>query len=95
MALAAVALGSNLGDRQAALQQALRGLAGHLGGLVVSEFIDTAPEGVGDQPRFLNAAAVGEWGGDARALLDVLMDIERAAGRTRPHPGEQRTVHAR
>jgi len=89
---AAIALGSNLGDRPAALQQALLRLSGYLGGLIVSEFIDTAPEGVGDQPRFLNAAAVGDWGGGARALLDVLMDIEREAGRTRPHPGAPRTL---
>ena len=92
MVRAAIALGSNLGDRQAALQGAVVQLARHLAGLTVSEFLDTAPEGVGDQPRFLNAAAVGGWDGGARLLLDVLSAIEREAGRERPFPGAPRTL---
>ena len=92
MVRAAIALGSNLGDRQAALRGAVVQLARHLAGLTVSEFLDTAPEGVGDQPRFLNAAAVGGWDGGARLLLDVLSAIEREAGRERPFPGAPRTL---
>jgi 2-amino-4-hydroxy-6-hydroxymethyldihydropteridine diphosphokinase len=92
MVRAAIALGSNLGDRQAALQGAVHQLARHLAGLAVSEFLDTEPEGVGDQPRFLNAAAVGGWEGGARPLLDVLLAIEREAGRQRPFPGAPRTL---
>jgi len=92
MVRAAIALGSNLGDRQAALQDAADHLAGHLDGLTVSDFIDTAPEGVVDQPRFLNAAAVGAWDGGARGLLDVLLAIERSAGRERPYPGAPRPL---
>jgi 2-amino-4-hydroxy-6-hydroxymethyldihydropteridine diphosphokinase len=92
MVRAAIALGSNLGDRRAALQNAAAELAGHLVGLTVSDFIDTQPEGVGDQPSFLNGAAVGGWDGEARALLDVLMEIERASGRERPYPGAPRTL---
>jgi 2-amino-4-hydroxy-6-hydroxymethyldihydropteridine diphosphokinase len=92
MVRAAIALGSNLGDRQAALQDAVGQLAGRLDGLAVSAFIDTEPEGVGAQPRFLNAAAVGGWDGGARPLLDLLMAIEKAAGRDRPYPGAPRTL---
>ncbi|HSP89993.1 MAG TPA: 2-amino-4-hydroxy-6-hydroxymethyldihydropteridine diphosphokinase [Vicinamibacterales bacterium] len=92
MVRAAIALGSNLGDRQAALQDAAGHLAGHLDGLTVSSFIDTAPEGVVHQPRFLNAAAVGGWDGCARGLLDVLLSIERSAGRERPYPGAPRSL---
>ena len=46
--------------------------------LRVSSFHDTAPVGVGPQPRFLNAAAVGETTLTARALLDTLL-AHRAA----------------
>ena len=92
MVPAAIALGSNLGDRQAALQDAIARLGEHLDTLTVSDFFDTAPEGVEGQPRFLNAAAVGGWTGGARPLLDVLMAIERSAGRERPYPGAPRTL---
>jgi 2-amino-4-hydroxy-6-hydroxymethyldihydropteridine diphosphokinase len=92
MARAAIALGSNLGDRRAALQGAVDQLAGHLAALTVSGFIDTAPEGDDGQPRFLNAAVVGDWGRGAPALLAVLMAIEQAFGRERPYPGAPRTL---
>ena len=92
MVLAAIALGSNLGERQAVLRDAVEQLARHLDGLSVSDFIDTQPEGVGDQPVFLNGAAVGGWAGGPRDLLDLLLAIERAAGRERPYPGAPRTL---
>jgi 2-amino-4-hydroxy-6-hydroxymethyldihydropteridine diphosphokinase len=92
MVRAAVALGSNLGDRRAALDDAAHQLAAHLDGLTVSDFIDTEPVGVGIQPPFLNGAAVGGWAGTARALLDLLLAIEKAAGRERPFPGAPRTL---
>jgi 2-amino-4-hydroxy-6-hydroxymethyldihydropteridine diphosphokinase len=92
MVRAAIALGSNLGDRQAALNDAAYRLAGQLTGLTLSGFIDTEPVGVGRQPRFLNAAAVGGWNGTARALLDLLLGLEQAAGRQRPFPGAPRTL---
>ena len=92
MVRAAIALGSNLGDREAALNDASVQLARHLAGFTVSDFIDTQAEGVGDQPLFLNGAAVGGWEGEARALLDLLQVIEQRAGRRRPFPGAPRTL---
>jgi 2-amino-4-hydroxy-6-hydroxymethyldihydropteridine diphosphokinase len=92
MVRAAIALGSNLGDREGALRDAASQLARHLAGLTVSEFFETQPEGVGEQPLFLNAAAVGGWEGDPRPLLDLLLAIEQAAGRQRPFPGAPRTL---
>ncbi|HNV04304.1 MAG TPA: 2-amino-4-hydroxy-6-hydroxymethyldihydropteridine diphosphokinase [Vicinamibacterales bacterium] len=89
---AAVALGSNLGDRLAALDGASRALARLLDGVVISRFIETAAEGVGEQPPFLNGAAVGLWGGGARALLEALLAIERDAGRERPYSGAPRIL---
>ena len=58
--IAAVALGSNLGDRRAHLDFAVTALADLLHDLKRSAYHETDPVGVsGPQPRFLNAAAVG------------------------------------
>jgi len=88
----AIALGSNLGDRQEYLRSAIAALQPSLSNLRVSTFHDTAPVGVGPQPTFLNATAVGETSLAARALLDTLLAVERDLGRERPFPGAPRTV---
>ncbi len=88
----AIALGSNLGDREAHLRYALQRLAGVLGGLRVSPFIETDPHGVSPQPRFLNGAVVGDTALTARALLDALLAIEGERGRERPRVGAPRTL---
>ena len=88
----AVALGSNIGDRERHLQRALAALAPLVESLRVSSFHDTAPVGVVDQPRFLNAAAVGFTRLSAQDLLRSLLDIEASLGRTRPFSGAPRTV---
>ena len=88
----AVALGSNLGDRERHLSDAAAALRAAVSDLTVSSFYDTAPIGVGEQPRFLNAAAIGSTTLTARALLDTLLAIESTFGRTRPHAGAARTL---
>ena len=89
----AVALGSNLGDRRAHLDFAVSRLQSLLGNLRVSSYYDTDPVGVpGNQPLFLNGAAVGETTLSARALLEALLAIERQDGRERPFPGAARTL---
>lgn len=90
----AVALGSNLGDRHAALQFALARLSNILTNVQASSFVDTDPEGAGleDQPLYLNAAAVGESALPPDQLLRALLDIEREFGRRRPYPGAPRTL---
>ena len=88
----AIALGSNLGDREAYLRAALDALRPHVQSLRSSSFHDTAPLGVGEQPVFLNAAAVGETSLSARELLVLLLDIEKQFGRERPYPGAPRTL---
>lgn len=89
----AVALGSNLGDRDAILRAAVDALATVLLGLRVSPFYETDPVGVAPgQPRFLNAAVAGESVLTPRLLLDALLAIERQFGRERPHPGAARTL---
>lgn len=88
----AIALGSNLGDRQRHLREAAVHLSEYVIGLRVSTFHDTAPVGVGPQPRFLNAAAAGDTALSPRALLEALLAVERACGRERPFAGAPRTV---
>jgi len=88
----AIALGGNLGDRETYLRAAVGAVRPHVESLRVSSFHDTAPVGVGEQPVFLNAAAVGETSLSARELLVLLLDIEKQFGRERPYPGAPRTL---
>ena len=90
---AAVALGSNVGDRRGHLDYAVAALGRLLSELKVSSYYETIPEGVpGQQPLFLNAAAVGATDLNARSLLDALLELERHRGRERPFPGAARTL---
>lgn len=88
----AIAIGSNLGDRDAVIDEAVDRLSAVVHDLRVSSRHETDPVGVGPQPRFLNAAAVGSCALDPRALLDALLEIERQLGRSRPFPGAARTI---
>jgi 2-amino-4-hydroxy-6-hydroxymethyldihydropteridine diphosphokinase len=90
---AAVALGSNLGDRRAHLDFAVSKLHALLAHLRVSRYHQTVPVGgLGPQPLFLNAAAVGETTLSARELLDALLAIELERGRERPFLNAARTL---
>jgi 2-amino-4-hydroxy-6-hydroxymethyldihydropteridine diphosphokinase len=91
--IASIALGSNLGDRRSHLDFAVARLRTLLDHLAISAYYETEPVGVtGEQPQFLNAAAVGETALSARALLDALLAIERERGRERPYPSAPRTL---
>ena len=85
MTTAFVGLGSNLGDREGYLRAALAALAAEPGIEVdaVSAIRDTDPVGFLDQPRFLNAVARVETSLAPRDLLERLLGVERALGRTR------------
>ena len=94
MTLVAIALGSNLGNRRAALEFAIGQLSLVASNLVISSFIESEPEGEGlqDQPLYLNGVVVGETTRTPRELLDALLAIEEAYGRQRPFPGAARTL---
>jgi len=85
VARAYIGLGSNLGDRRALLEEALRRLDADPSVSVsaVSTFRETEPVGVVDQPRFLNAAAAIETTLEPRELLERLLAVERELGRDR------------
>jgi 2-amino-4-hydroxy-6-hydroxymethyldihydropteridine diphosphokinase len=98
----ALSLGSNLGDRAAHLDHAIVRLRSVLSYLVVSQYFETEPVPVRPgasglasaqaQPRFLNAAAVGNTSLSCRALLEFLLAVEQERGRTRPLAGAPRTL---
>jgi 2-amino-4-hydroxy-6-hydroxymethyldihydropteridine diphosphokinase len=93
MPLAAVALGSNLGDRRGHLEWAIARLRASLAHLRVSPFLDTEPVDVPDpQPRYLNAVVVGETDVPAETLLDTLRRLEGERGRERPSFRAARTL---
>ena len=89
-----MAIGSNLGDRRAAIRFAVDRLAPLISNLALSEIVETEPEGEGaeGQPLYLNAVLVGETSAGARELLDDLLAIETEFGRTRPARGAARTL---
>jgi 2-amino-4-hydroxy-6-hydroxymethyldihydropteridine diphosphokinase len=80
-----VGLGSNLGERESTLKAAIGRLRTipKVDVRAVSSLRDTAPVGYVDQPRFLNGVVELETTLSARALLGVLLELERAFGRDR------------
>ena len=85
MARAFVGLGANLGPREVTLLRAVDLLAAEdeIDVLAVSQLRETDPVGVAGQPRYLNGAALLETTLEPRALLDVLLRVERELGRVR------------
>ena len=89
----AIALGSNLGDRESHLRFGIYRLSRILDEMRVSNVRETAPFGVVEsQPAFLNAAVVGTTELTARGLLDAILTIERDRGRERPYQNAPRTL---
>jgi len=89
-----IGLGSNLGDKNGNLQNAIsemRVLAG-VGLVESSSFYETKPLGGTDQPFFLNAVAKIKIMLPHRALLEDLQEIERAMGRQRDERWGPRTI---
>lgn len=94
MAIAYVALGSNLADPRAQVERAVAALAGlsQTSLTAHSRFYRTPPWGVLDQPDFVNAVARVETRLAPRAMLDALLALEARAGRVRGVPNGPRTL---
>jgi 2-amino-4-hydroxy-6-hydroxymethyldihydropteridine diphosphokinase len=91
--ITAIALGSNLGHRQAHLDHAVSRLQRLLRSVRVSRYRDTAPVAVsGPQRMYLNAAVVGQTALSARELLEALLAIEHERDRERPFANAPRTL---
>jgi 2-amino-4-hydroxy-6-hydroxymethyldihydropteridine diphosphokinase len=76
-----VALGSNLGNRLANLEDAIDRLEPEVHITNVSSVYETAPWGVSDQPRFLNCVISANTSLEPKALLVKLKSIEKDMGR--------------
>ena len=85
MTWVAVGLGANLGDAARSVRDAIDALASlpDTRLLRASRLYRTPAWGVTAQPDFVNAVAALDTGLSPRALLDALLDIERACGRVR------------
>jgi 2-amino-4-hydroxy-6-hydroxymethyldihydropteridine diphosphokinase len=88
-----LSLGSNLGDREGCLREAISRL-GDLGVISqVSTFYETQPVEVrGDQPWFLNCALAMETELEAVAFLGRMLAVEQSMGRVRTEPKGPRTI---
>lgn len=88
-----LSLGSNLGDREAHLQEALRRLNA-LGKVnSVSSFFETEPVEVKRrQPWFLNCAAAVDTELAPLQFLQGILEIEQSMGRTRTEPKGPRII---
>ncbi len=87
-----LSMGSNLGDREANLRDAIARL-GALGTVTqVSSLYETEPLEVRDQPWFLNCAVELRTEKMPRQLMSALLDIEHAMGRKRVQPKGPRLI---
>ncbi len=79
-----LSLGSNLGDRQANLEQAIAALESpQLNVTACSSIYETEPQDVTDQPWFLNMVLACQTACSPPQLLAHIHHIEQNAGRTR------------
>jgi len=74
-----LALGTNLGDREAVLRSAVEALGGVEGLAVgrVSPVVETAPVGGPDQPNYLNAVLLGRTSMSPPELLRTCQQVEQ------------------
>jgi 2-amino-4-hydroxy-6-hydroxymethyldihydropteridine diphosphokinase len=87
-----LSLGSNIGDREGNLREALVRL-GELGTVrKVSSFYETEPVEFTDQPWFLNCAVELDTERSPRDLLNGMLAIEQAMGRERVQPKGPRLI---
>lgn len=88
----AIGLGSNLGDREAHLREAVRRLAAVGAVTAISSLYQTAPVGFADQDDFLNACLVLETDQQPEAVLQQAHAIEQALARIRTVRNGPRTI---
>jgi 2-amino-4-hydroxy-6-hydroxymethyldihydropteridine diphosphokinase len=81
--IAYLSLGSNVGDRDANLRQAIAQLLNSGVLVALSSFYETQPVDVTDQPWFLNCVLALKTDKSPRELLKAALDIEAGMGRLR------------
>lgn len=76
-----LALGTNLGDKVGNLKMAIESLSEFISEIRPSNFYESAPMYVEDQPSFVNMAIGGKCELGALELLDKVKDLEEEIGR--------------
>ncbi|MCR9218249.1 MAG: 2-amino-4-hydroxy-6-hydroxymethyldihydropteridine diphosphokinase, partial [bacterium] len=86
-----IALGSNLGDREFAIESARTALGRHpeIETVRCSSLIETDPVGPPGQGPYLNGVTMVRTTLSPRALLDAMLAIERSLGRIREESTER------
>ena len=92
MAEVLLGLGSNLGDKAANIQEALRRIQDCGSIVAISSLWRTEPVGFVDQDWFLNAAAALDTTLEPFAVLEKLLAIEQAMGRVRARKNGPRLI---
>ena len=92
MTLAYIGLGSNLGDREDNLNNALNMLSQSARIVAISPIFLSEPEIYKDQPDFLNSVARVDTNCTALELLKILNGIEAQMGRERTYAGAPRII---
>lgn len=77
-----LALGSNVGDSQANIAQAIKLLGASVKQIKQASLYVSKAVGYTDQPDFLNTAASGQTSLSPEALLEFVKNVERQVGRT-------------
>ena len=79
-----IALGANLGEPRAQLEEAIEALRDAIKIEAISSFYETKPFKVNEeQPNYINAVLIGETMLEAEQLMKELLDIEERLGRKR------------
>ncbi|KYG91011.1 2-amino-4-hydroxy-6-hydroxymethyldihydropteridine pyrophosphokinase [[Bacillus] sp. KCTC 13219] len=78
-----LSIGTNIGEREANLQQAVQLLQAQVEVVKVSSIYETAPVGYTDQPSFLNIAVHVRTTRSATEMLALCQAIENELGRVR------------
>lgn len=94
MAVALIALGSNLQQPEKQVSKAIKVLANTPGLRLIkaSSLYATAPVGYDNQPNFINAVVQVATDIPAPQLMQLLLDIEQTFGRERPFPNAPRIL---
>lgn len=91
MSVAALSLGSNMGERENSILEAARrlGLSDGIDILAMSSLYETEPIGPDFNSTFVNAACTVESSFDPFALLNLCKELERAFGRGEDGAGDR------
>ena len=83
-----ISLGSNLGQRERYLDEAIKLIQNRIGGLErVSRYYESEPWGFSSENRFCNCCLALRSALDPLLLMDQLLEIEKEMGRTRAGVG--------